>query len=576
LDVRKPLSRVAGILGLAMLCGLLRAAAGAPDAIAAPGIEVRACAAAAGIVCAVLADSAGARREVKFAVAPFTPVDAGAMGAFDIGGSRHLLAYVYGAGKGGDARVLVIDETAGRKLAEAAAPAGYGAETVWFAYIRDPAGRRRPFIAPGAHYLTPHRNPTGAYQASEWNYLCLFNPAALARPDATCGTGFTAYSTHFATPQGPDAAISGFRHGGGWVEDVDGDGWDDINLPFLQYILTLSGRTGRPLALAHFDVAAQSEPRSPPYFHSGRFYGRFAAFTEPATGRHDVLFTDGEAAGYFGGLYCGVSRFVAVAQWRPGPRLVLKWADYLSFAKTIFKPPYASTADVARRGDDLNRCPHFAGTGLAWLAGRPLVLFSLFTEDHPSPACQPQLLAEQKSNFAKDVSAAYEFHCAPKDVPAAVGKWSVHILDALNGKEFAVLPNLYLWGEAPNVIPGKAGVLLVQRFLANGGDVAYNRSAAAADALSLLRLAPGPALRPLATIEGPLAVPATAGTTYSAPYGFNGGGPAYPPGIGSSYGGVSRLVLAGGRRRAIKLADGKWLGYSAGSSRLAVSLAPPP
>jgi hypothetical protein len=302
LDVRKPLSRVAGILGLAMLCGLLRAAAGAPDAIAAPGIEVRACAAAAGIVCAVLADSAGARREVKFAVAPFTPVDAGAMGAFDIGGSRHLLAYVYGAGKGGDARVLVIDETAGRKLAEAAASAGYGVGTVWFAYIRDPAGRRRPFIAPGAHYLTPHRNPTGAYQASEWNYLCLFNPAALARPDATCGTGFTAYSTHFATPQGPDAAISGFRHGGGWVEDVDGDGWDDINLPFLQYILTLSGRTGRPLALAHFDVAAQSEPRSPPYFHSGRFYGRFAAFTEPATGRHDVLFTDGEAAGYFGGL----------------------------------------------------------------------------------------------------------------------------------------------------------------------------------------------------------------------------------------------------------------------------------
>src|SRR5260370_42538567 len=132
-------------------------------------------------------------------------------------------------------------------------------------------------------------------------------------------------------------------------------------MPFLRCALRVSGKPGRQLSLAQFGVAAHSEPNSPPYFHSGRFYGRYATFVEPGTGRHDVLFTDGEGAGYFGGLYCGVSRYIAVAQWQPGPSLTLKWSNYLSFAKTLFRPPHAPMSVLAPRGDDLNKCPHFFG-----------------------------------------------------------------------------------------------------------------------------------------------------------------------------------------------------------------------
>ena len=340
----------------------------------------------------------------------------------------------------------------------------------------------------------------------------------------------------------------------------------------MKYILTLSGKTGQPLSLAHFDVAAQSEPHAPPYFHSGRFYGRFAVFREPGTERRDVLFTDGEAAGYFGGLYCGVSRY---ARWRNGKwaSLALKWSNYLSFSKTIFKPPYASTVDVARLGDDLNKCPHFAGTGLEWLGGRPLVLFSLFAKDDPAPACQRELLAEKKSNFAKDVSVAYEFRCAPKEVPIAKGGWSIHILDALTGKELAIIRNSYLWGEVPNVVPGRAPTFLVQRFTANGGDIAYNRSGDAADALTLVELASGPSLKTVATVPSPLPVPVVTGPReYSDGQSGNmGGGPALPPGTGSSYEGISRLVLKDIDRNGlndIELKNGKWLGYSSTAGKL--------
>ena len=542
------------------------------------------CGATGAATCATFSDSSGAEQRLELFTGEFSQVDAGLMGTYQIAGGSHQLAYVYGTittpRLNGNAWVSIIDLTAAKQIAWAASPPGYRVDGTYFDYIRDPGGNKHPFIAPGAHYLTPHNNPTGAFAAPPWNFLCVFDLGYIAHPDPSCYVGFKHYSTSFTTPNGvSDVRAAEFRHGGGWVEDVDGDGWDDINLPFLQYILTISGKTGRQISLAHFDVAAQSEPKLLPYFHAGRFYGRFQTFAEPKTGRHGVLFTDGEGAGYFGGLYCGVSRYVAVAQWAPGPSLKLKWSDYLSFTKTIFKPPHRSLTEVARLGDDLNNCPHYFGTGLEWLNGRPLVVFSLFRKDNPAPVCQAELLAEQKSHFDKATSAAYEYHCAPREIPVAQGKWSIHVLDALTGKNLGVFPNQYMWGDAPNVLPGMPQTFLEQQLTANGGDIAYARTGDAPDALALVQLADGPSLKAVATVSGPLPAPVVTGPReYSNGQSGNmGGGPALPPGTGSSYEGISRLVLKdidGDGLNDIELKNGKWLGYSSTAGKLIEKTAP--
>ncbi len=112
---------------------------------------------------------------------------------------------------------------------------GYSVNDTYFAVLAAPGGKRYPFLAPGQRYLNlPH-----------WDFLCLFDPTKIAQPDPACGTGFRKVSATFANAD----KLSGFRHNGGWLEDVDGDGWQDINLPFLRYILVISGRTGEQLAL---------------------------------------------------------------------------------------------------------------------------------------------------------------------------------------------------------------------------------------------------------------------------------------------------------------------------------------
>ena len=547
-----------------------------------PTIPVTAaCSSNSAATCVIYLDGAGVQHEVALFDGKFDLVDVALMGTFQVSGSPHQFAYMYGSAHDakfkGNAWVSVIDLTSAKSIAWVVSPSGYRVGGTYFSYIRDPEGRKYPFIAPALHYLKEGvSTPSGSYLAPAWNFLCLFDPAFIAHPDPACATGFKHYNTSFTTPEGiSDVKASGFRHGGGWVEDVDGDGWDDINLPFMRYVLTISGRTGRQIALAHFDVAAHSEPGILPYFHSGKFDGGYAAFVDPTTGTHDVLFTDGITVGLFNDLYCGVSRYVAVAQWHPGPSLQLEWSDYLSFTKTIFKKPFNSLNNYYRLGNDLDRCPHYFGTSFEWLNGKPLVIFSLFRKDDPAPVCQAELLAEQKSHFlGKDenaANAAYEFRCAPQQILAAKGHWSIHILDALTGADLRDYPNAYVWGEAMDVLPGAPQTLLVQQLRSNGGDVVYDRTGDAADSLTLVRLTNGPALTVVATLSGPLPVPVVNNG------GYNGAGPALPPGIGSSKGGISHLILHdidGDGLNDIQLKGGRWIGYSAKTEGLVIKTRP--
>jgi hypothetical protein len=541
-----------------------------------------ACSSNSTATCVMYSDGAGVRHEVALSTGKFELVDAGLMGTFSINGSSHQLAYVYGALANQNSQkipwISVIDLNTANQIAHVASPVNYTIETTWFDYIQDPTGAKYPFLAPGAHYLKPERAaPGNAYPPIKtWNYLCIFDPAYIAKPDLNCDSGFKHYSTDFVTRSGQNALNAAeFRHAGGWIEDVDGDGWGDINLPYMMgYILTLSGKTGRQIGLSHFDVAAKSEPNSPPYFHGGRFKGSFADFTDPQTRAHDVLIADGDIVGNFKDMYCGVSRYFAVAQWSGG-QLQLRWSDYLSFTKTIFLPPYVSTAHYSRLGDDLNKCAHRFSTSLEWIAGNPYVVFDLFLKDNPTPDCQQELLAEQASHFDPKVSAAYENVCTLGKALPVPGHWSANILDAKTGAIVRNYPNLYIWGNALNVVPNESNLLLAQQLTANGGDVRFDQTAKSIASFALVKLASGPTLTTVATLAAPPAAPLIIPHVTNSEKSYYGG---YPPGIGSSQWGITTLILRdidGDGFDDIELENGRWIGWSMPERRLIVKTVPP-
>lgn len=521
-------------------------------------------------VCATFSDGTGKNHEVVLFSGSFTLIDSALMGTYPIASAPHQLAYLYGTTNtetlNGNAWVSVIDLTTDAQIAFVASPAGYNAHNTYFQYIVDPSGNKYPFIAPGSHYLEA-TDELAAKRAIPWDTLCLFDPAYIVRPDPACYTGFKHYSTTFTTPAGKSAALaSGFRHDGGWVEDVDGDGWSDINLPYLQYILTISGKTGKQLGLTHFDVAKQSEPTAPAYFHSGRFYGSFVAFPDPDTGGREVLFASGNAVGTFADYNCNVSRYFAVGQWQE-TTLDLKWSDFLSFSKTIFNPPYNSISNYSRLGDELNKCAHRYGTSLTHVNNRPYVIFDLFTKDNPAPECQAEILAEQAARFTNVTTSASNL-CGKTQAGTVYGKWAVHILDAGNGKDVVQYPNQYVWGDAPNVIPGQTQLLLVQQFTSRDGDVRFDQTGAVIDSLALVSIKDGPSLSVLASITSPSSAPKIAFTGYRG---------AYASGMGASWGGIPQLVLKdidGDGLNDIELQDGRWLGYSASTDGLVIKTVP--
>jgi hypothetical protein len=493
------------------------------------------------------------------------------MGPHQIDTSIHQLAYVYGAltNELFNARpwLSIIDLNTGIQIAHAASQTGYTLDTTWFDYILGPHGEKYPFLAPGAHYLDPrHTSATKTYGSfPQWDYLCIFDPSYITKNDPACDAGFKHYSTSFEAAR--------FRHAGGWVEDVDGDGWGDINLPYLQYILTISGKTGQLLGLSHLDVAARSEPKSPRFFHGGRFYGTFASFRDPPTGARYVLIADGEAVGRFVDPYCGVSRYFAVAQWQDY-HLELKWSDYLSFAKTSFRPPYRSITKYSRLGDDLNKCVHRFGTSLEWLSGKPYVIFNLFTKADPRPDCQEELLAEQASHFDATASAPYEKVCVKQKVWLVPGHWSVEILDAQTGASVKHYPNLYVWGEAPSVVANQSNILLAQRMTSNGGEVRFDQTARLIDSFALVRLVSGPALTSVATLAAPPSPPQITPQISNIVGNYYG---SYPPGVGSSFEGIAKLTLRdidGDGLNDIELRNGQWIGWSSAEGKLVVKVAP--
>jgi hypothetical protein len=416
----------------------------------------------------------------------------------------------------------------------------YTVHDTYFSVVHDPAGLAYPFLAPGARYLNkPH-----------WSQLCIFDPTRISDPDPPCGTGFVHRDVAFAG----DLQNAQFRHNGGWVQDIDGDGWDDIHLPFLGHILSLSGRTGAQLALSQFDVARFSEPDSLVNFHSGRLYGSFTAFSHPTTGASMVYVSAGTPVGQFADPYCNVSRYQAALRWAGAAQLT--WSNYLSFAKTIFRPPYQSIDDVLRRGQMLDECVHRFSDSLVWpTAKQPVGVYSHFSQTvPPDDDCQAQILAEQRSGFQQSDADATTA-CAAAHWVTARGRWTIQALDAVTGGGVIAWPDAYAWGRVANLVPGQPHSLVVQTF---SQPVELARTAEAPQELRFVSLL-GPDLRWVH--HGRLAAPGAAPKTDHVT-GFYGSRRA---GLGHTAGGIPELVTAdvdADGLRDVALEDGSWVGYS--------------
>jgi hypothetical protein len=276
-----------------------------PAPLLVPRIE--ACPTAPSASCATFTGGDGHIKHVWIAHEKVSLIDGQMMGTFPTY-HNHPLAYVYASNSASKPLLYILDLTASRLVAWLGAPGTYTVYGTYFDYITDPRGNKYPFFAPGAHALDGSSYAGGANPGA-WDFLCLFDPRFIGTPDPACSTGFKPYTATFTTASGQSAReASGFRHNGGWVQDLDGDGWGDINLPYLSYILTISGRTGHQVGLSHIDPGAPVSPPEPPRFDSGRLYGAFTQLPD-ADGHKSVLIAAANAVGTFTDVACNVSRY---------------------------------------------------------------------------------------------------------------------------------------------------------------------------------------------------------------------------------------------------------------------------
>lgn len=441
--------------------------------------------------------------------------------------------------------VRVVDPGKGRQVAWTNPPDDYNLFYTYFSKVNGPGKTAFPFLAPGQRYLTkPH-----------WNFLCQFDVAAIDSPDLACGTGFRMVNVDFVNSLGQSAkTASGFRHNGGWVDDLNGDGYDEINLPYLSYILSIDGRSGQRVALSHFDVASRSKPNAPAFFHSGRFYGGFTSFTHPENGSKMTLITAGNAVGSFDDHFCGVSRYVAGVNWIDTG--YLQWSNYLSFQKTLFSPPYNSFTNIRYKGDAMNLCLHRFSNSLFSVEGYPAAAYSYFKADPSNGNCEVETLIEQASGFNESAISAFN-NCALQRYLPTRGIWTVQFLDAVTGDGVIAWPGAYLWGRVERFAPDQPFHFIVETFESKK-NLRFDQLGHVPDRFFFSAI---PKKNWNFSHSGSLARPG-ARPSVRLKYGYYG---SYPRGVGQTFNGVPELVVRdidGDGFNDFQLENGEWVGYS--------------
>ncbi len=315
-------------------------------------------------------------------------------------------------------------------------------------FVRAPDGRLHPFLAPGY----------GDSDRIAWGWACGFHAGATG--GTHCPAGFLESSTV------PPGVTGWFREVGGYMQDLDADGWEDINLIYHQRIVSFSGQTGAHLVTTTYDVAAADEPSSPPLFHSGRNYGTHASFTG-ADGRLRNVIVGGSPVGSFADYNCNVSRFVAVLESTAGSPAsrVMRWSDYFGFASSIFvhyDAAYESNpaSDLARLGDFENGCIHRFGDSRTTIDGQDAVMFDYFAADAPVDPC----LVEQYRLYVGPYDMAEWdawYACFGRNI-AQTGIWGMQARRVSDGSSITGSQGTYVWAQTDRMLPSGEIVYLVE------------------------------------------------------------------------------------------------------------------
>jgi hypothetical protein len=356
-------------------------------------------------------------------------------------------AYCRFDGLEGPPALAVVDVESATVTARADAPIAQ--DYAWSDLVADPDGRLHPFLAPS---YGDGENPLG-----NWGYLCTYVPGDPGSPG--CGPGFVAV----ATPTGPGV----FREAGGTVQDLDGDGWDDINLIYHRRIYTVSPATLGVIADLEYDVAATSEPASPKWFHSGRNYGTHAAVTG-SDARERLVIVGGTPVGSFTDDLCNVSRFLAVLDSAPGlpASRQLAWATYFGFSSTIFATYDAQyvgneIADVARLADAVDGCIHRFSDSRTTMDGQDVLLVNYFAMDAPVDLCLAEQFALYQPPTWTDEKADAWYTCFAQN-RTSPGTWGMQVVDERTGAGLTGGQTIYVWGWSRDLGPADEPLYLVE------------------------------------------------------------------------------------------------------------------
>ena len=516
------------------------------------------------------------------------------------GGPLAEVAVLYNRVKHAPA-IAVVDVEAGQIVSWAVAPdAGLPAGSQRQIYRRsygdvvlDRSSRRLyPFLAPGHEdgpYLadTARTANVSANAYSVWGYMCVLAASGAIKGDGPCeGRGFVRINT---APLDTLRGARWSREFGAYLQDLDGDGWDDINVLFKTAVVTYSLRQATRLTTTVFDVAPASGRLH--LFHGGRLRGSVSA-GDAENGKLRTVMLAGVPVGAFSDYNCNVSRYVGVlesAVGRPESRR-LSWVHYLGFTSNSFErldPKYrAHPEDVLTRpGDFLNHCVHRFSDGRSAWGGRRIIMFNSFQDSSPRAWCVKEQYAwhvtQVTHQTAEERDAFKAWLGCYGLLPTRVrGRWSTVALDEETGRTLLTASDTYVWGRSTTVLPDRTPVYVVED-LPTGSDTEFSFAAnlsyrEVATAAGVDRLEIGSSPKP--PREGRIAVLDDAGrfkTLYSLPS-------AQRPRIRSERGGGSRAGLPAGYaeltaedidgdgKADILLEDGSWVGISPGTGQFAV------
>ncbi|MFO0561201.1 MAG: hypothetical protein U0269_24500 [Polyangiales bacterium] len=436
--------------------------------------------------------------------------------------------------------LTVVDPSAGVIVAQTVAPSTQ--KNAWVDALRGADSKLYPFIAPSYG----DGDTSGTYGSAIWGRMCIFREGvASASP---CGAGWIAGDTTLSM-------AGWFREVGGYLQDLDGDGWEDVTLTYHSVAHAISGRTGAVLNTLVYDVAAGMTPT---LFHSGRNYGTHSA-TRSSDGTLRTTIVAGAPVGTFDDYNCNVSRFIAVIDSRAGMPSTrrLAWSRYMGFASTIFNGPFTSefaanpASRVARPADVMNHCVHRFSDSRAMIDGVDSVVVNYFRQESAVDLClslQFDLYVDPAWTPAKSMAW---YSCFARNVRAR-GVWGMMALRERDGQSVTGGLEVYVWGRSASLTSTGETLYLVESLPGAGY---FDLSDRAASPLVVYSIAGG-----LFQNRGRFPVAGRPAIRQVSPTGSIGVG---------SYTYVAELELEdvdGDGARDVRMSDGRWIGWDRATS----------